>query len=457
MPDLSFNRYTALWHNRGVYIAAAKQSATKWLVVLTGLAASMGFNAITMIVLARKITVDPTVNQFGQYLASFSLVSFLVLWPKFGLEIWLLTRHKSSETSLIALWMSAVQARIKLIALWVGAMLLIAIVLPGGTFPFLIFVPTILGVGIESFSTLTYASLQVRQQHGRATLWQALSASALLGLVIALPANDNLVYLFAIGRMFISAIFALIILLPIVQEYRRHHLTYTAFRPIIKETRPFLYNEIAGSIYTQADVSIISLFIGSAATGIYGPAINVLRMATLTSRSFFVYIVPGLAKTFEQDRVKFVKKSLLQLLAQIALGLSLSLFIYLFASPIIQLVFSTGYEDSIPILRLISPIPLLRSLNFALAAFLLAGNYQVQRSKVQIVAALFNVIMNILVIVPYGVAGVAVVYVLSESILVVGYIIYALILVKKVRSQPLVEPVLPAITEETSRACGPPP
>ncbi|MBK9052239.1 MAG: polysaccharide biosynthesis C-terminal domain-containing protein [Chloroflexi bacterium] len=76
-------------------------------------------------------------------------------------------------------------------------------------------------------------------------------------------------------------------------------------------------------------------------------------------------------------------------------------------------------------------MPLLHRLNFALGAVLTSGGRQSPRTKVQIAAAIFNVCANLLIIQPYGIIGVAIVYVLTELILTVGYLAIAWPLVRQ--------------------------
>jgi len=106
---------------------------------------------------------------------------------------------------------------------------------------------------------------------------------------------------------------------------------------------------------------------------------------------------------------------------QIVTGTFISIMLFLLAKPIINFIFTEEYSRSIEVLRLLSPIPFFRSINFALGAALMSAQRQQRRTRVQISAAIFNVLGNLLVIIPFGIHGVAVVYVISELFLSVGY------------------------------------
>jgi O-antigen/teichoic acid export membrane protein len=73
------------------------------------------------------------------------------------------------------------------------------------------------------------------------------------------------------------------------------------------------------------------------------------------------------------------------------------------------------------VLRLLSPILVLKSLNFGLAALLTAADFQSWRTTAQMVCAIFNVAANLVMIIHLGIVGVALVYMLSEALLLLGY------------------------------------
>jgi O-antigen/teichoic acid export membrane protein len=56
-----------------------------------------------------------------------------------------------------------------------------------------------------------------------------------------------------------------------------------------------------------------------------------------------------------------------------------------------------------------------------MAAIMVATNQQVKRTYIQVIAAIANIILNLLVVSRFGINGVAFVYVITEIILMVGY------------------------------------
>jgi O-antigen/teichoic acid export membrane protein len=56
-----------------------------------------------------------------------------------------------------------------------------------------------------------------------------------------------------------------------------------------------------------------------------------------------------------------------------------------------------------------------------MAAIMVATNQQVKRTFIQVIAAVTNIVLNLLVVFRFGINGVAFVYVITEIILLVGY------------------------------------
>jgi O-antigen/teichoic acid export membrane protein len=390
-----------------------------WATVLFGLFAARGATALTLVIVARKVLPI----EYGQYLSCFGLTSFLVVLPNCGLDVWLLTRGRSTPAAVTELWCSSIRSRIQLLSIWIVGMMLLGLFLPADTFPFKIMLPTALGVACDSLVLLSYAAFRSLDRHGLVMILQSISSLALLGITLVLPLESGHIALFAIGRTALSAVSAVIVIAVMGKDYLRQPTAFIPTWDLLLSARPYMVAELASSVYVKADLTIVSLLLGSSQVSVYGPALNLLQVSFLVPRALFFFVVPVLSRTYVKARRSFKKKSVAQFVAQAVAGAALSVGIFLLAPVVINFVFGPAYESSAAILRLLSPIPFLRSLNFALGAMLASSNRQSQRTRVQLLCAVFNVLANLVVISPFGVAGVAVVYTLSELILFLGYLL----------------------------------
>lgn len=395
--------------------SAVRQLVMNWSVILVGMVLSSGLSTIALILLARR--VDPVI--YGQYVASFSLTSFLVVLPGFGLDAWLLTEPRADRRSAEELLRRAVRARLILLLPWLGAMLLLGFILPRATFPLSLLLPISLGVAADSITLLVYASLRTQDRHQPVTWLQGASALLLFAFVLVLPSQPDAVTYFAVGRAFLSLLLVAVVLLRYMGQTRQVGSDET--RTLLRTARPFMAAEVASAVYVKADVTLLGLLLGAVATAIYGPAVNLLQMSFMTLRALFFFSVPRLARAFRHSHIAFRSESYLQIAAQLILGLAASLLFYLFADDLVLFLYRDRYATSAAVLRLLSPIPLLRALNFALGGMLSVSGLQASRSRVQAIVAAASVAGNLIVIFPFGVSGVALVYVASELILTMGY------------------------------------
>lgn len=393
------------------------QDFTNWGVVLVGLLIDRGATALALILVARD--VHPL--EYGQYISCFVLATFLVVIPGFGMDAWLLTQSRTDSKKVTSLWGNAFRLRVGLLVIWFLSMGLLSIFLPQDTYPKDILFLTTLGAAFDSLTLLSYSSLRATSRHWIITALQSLASLTLLGIVLLLPPDIDKVYVFALIRLILSVVVAGIAMIIVGIKNILSPLVNKSLKSILKASNPFLWSEFASSIYDKADINIISIVLGSAGTGIYGPALNLLQVTFLAPRSYFFLTVPKLSAAFIETRQAYLQQSKHQFFVQITLGLLLSVFLFIFSPMLIQLTFGQAYQQSSEILRLFSPIPFLRSINFALAAILSSSKLQAQRIKPQILSAVFNVLANLIVILPYGIRGIAFVYVLSELILAIGY------------------------------------
>ena len=166
---------------------------------------------------------------------------------------------------------------------------------------------------------------------------------------------------------------------------------------------------------------IVSGFLGSAGASIYGPALNLVNMCFLVPSALYFLVVPSLARAYKISQQAFNRLGAIQLLAQLVTGIFLSVAIFALAGPLVRLVYGPGYESSIPVLRLLSPLLLAKSVNFGLGAVLSTAGLQARRTAVQMLIAAFNVCANLVAVRIWGIIGVALVYVVSEMLLCTGY------------------------------------
>lgn len=301
-------------------------------------------------------------------------------------------------------------------------MALLLLLLPPATYPWRLASVIVVGVGLDSLLALAYAFLRTLGRHTAVTILQAFYGLLLLMTTLVLPLATQGVLLFAGARSALGLALGLGLIVYLWRRYPPDQVTPVRFAwPILRAARSFLATETISSVYMRADMTIVSLLLGATGARIYGPAINLLTIGCLAPSALFYYFVPVLSRLQEQDKSLYRQQSLTQLKFQLIMGAGLAVVLFAAAPLLVSVIFGRAYLESVLILRWLSPIGLLRSANFALAAILIASQQQAQRARVQLLCAVFNVTANLIVILPLGIAGVAAVYVCSELGLCLGY------------------------------------
>lgn len=400
---------TAFWSH-------LKVSLSEWVTILVGLVIAQGLNSLALVIVARR-TPPP---EFGQYLSSYNLASLLVVFPIFGMDGWLLAQGVTQSGAILTLWWNALRVRLRLLVLWLLAILALALVLPSSTFPIQLLVLSAYGLAAESLTSLTYAGMRNLGQHRRVAIFQTAGAVVLFCGVLALPLGTGQVVLFALFRAIVSVILAASVVGCMIKSFDRVTGSLP-IRDVLQAARAFMLADIAVAVYLRADLIIVSFILGPSGASVYGPALNLANVCFLVPSALYFLMVPALAQARRRSLKSFDRLGKAQLIGQLLSGLMLALIVFLLAEPVIRIIYGSGYSHSTVVLRLLSPMLAIKSVNFGLGALLTTTGLQGRRSTVQGLVAVVNGCANLVAVPIWGVMGATMVYVLSEALLCAGY------------------------------------
>jgi O-antigen/teichoic acid export membrane protein len=103
------------------------------------------------------------------------------------------------------------------------------------------------------------------------------------------------------------------------------------------------------------------------------------------------------------------------------LGILLTLFVILLSVFFLVPLLGNNYLMSKQLLLILSPIMLFKSISFGLATLLVARSLQSKRLIPQVIIAVFDVLLVVLLIPRFGATGVAWAYLIAELFLSIGY------------------------------------
>lgn len=183
----------------------------------------------------------------------------------------------------------------------------------------------------------------------------------------------------------------------------------TNLRALREDVTEGVFFSIAGSattIYNDIDKIMLNRLSDLAATGVYAAAYRVIDVTMTPVRSlaaaayprFFRKGVGGMAQTYPYA---------ISLIAKTAIYGSLTSSGLWLLAPVLPHILGAGYEAVVPAVRWLALIPLLRCIHSFLADALSGAGFQRTRTVIQVLIALINIGLNLVILPRYSWRGAA--------------------------------------------------
>jgi O-antigen/teichoic acid export membrane protein len=159
----------------------------------------------------------------------------------------------------------------------------------------------------------------------------------------------------------------------------------------------FSVSMAAQSIYNDIDKTMLARISGLSSAGLYSAAYRIVDAAFSPVNAVFAAAYPrffqlgahGIARSSRFGRRVLGRAALYSSAASIAIW---------FAAPLVPSVLGANFRDSIPALRMLSPILVFRSLHYSAADALTGAGHQGLRTILQLLVAGLNVGLNLIII-----------------------------------------------------------
>lgn len=397
-------------------IFTRKRIIANILTLFSGSTIAHILTGISLILTARQL--GPA--SFGQYSATIVLATFTSIVFSLGLDVILLKNAGRTQSELGRQLGSVLVIKLTIGTIWFLVVWAAASFLDSGSFP---------------ESLLRQAALFVWVNNLFATLMVAFKASFKNQFTLIFTVSSELIWLIftviLIGRsvtdvnafmqiriwsMFLSLGFAGLLIWRNFQPQAERML----IRELIKETPPYAASELLTLLFLRADVLIVSLTLTQIAVGLYSPAVSLINTLYILNSAIYGVMMPILSNQFSVNIDQAWTTAKRMIVLQATLGAGVFLMVLLSANLIVQLL-GPRFSGSAEILRILSINILIHSVNFAFITIIIAVNRQSRATLIQAIVVSFNIIINLLVVQWGGIRGVAVVYVLTEFLLLLGY------------------------------------
>lgn len=397
-------------------------------LVLYGGTTSLGqfFMFVYTLLVARALGPE----QFGIYASSYAATGLSAFTVNLGMDTWIL-RESATTQDLYSLAGGILRNKGVTGLAW-GAFLVIGLPLirPDVFSPVLMLVCAA-DIWCDSCLNTQIACLNITRKIPRITTLVLVSRlGRLVGAVAVILLGLESPLLFASMR----ALFSLAALL-VSWGYTRPKFTgIPSFQGIFKSSLPFAASELLAQIYVQADVTILALMSTKDATGLYSTASGMINALFVIPTAGYLLAIPTLSRLATQSPERLFSAIKRYFLVFVGLGIMLLLVTLAFGAFLTEALLGAKYHTSGQLFALMSPILLLKSIGACCAAILVSIGQQSKRLVPQAASAAANVLLNIWIIPIAGISGVAVVYIISEVILTLGY---GAIVFTQLRKKPL--------------------
>jgi O-antigen/teichoic acid export membrane protein len=384
--------------------------------LFSGSVVAQGMTAITLLLTARQLQVDG----YGQYAACITLISMLSILFSLGLDNWLLREggrapHQAGNIAGSVLGIKGIFGPV-----WVIILLLLSPILNQQSFPstllrwsvIFIWSDTLLATCLSVFKSMLHNKVPSIIEAGADIIWFGFT-------ILLMWFGLNQPEAFMKIRAFVSLLALSISLLFLASRFNLHFHLHIA-REALASAFPFAASDFLAMIIMRADIVIISLTIGKTATGLYSPAVGLVNMAFLVPMAIYMVMLPVLSNLYKNHPEQAQKTASRTILLSLFVGIVLT-FAYFIGAPLITTLLGSSYQGSIEVLKILSWVLIFRCGSFAFTAIIVATNQQAKRTFIQVIAAITNIVLNLLVVYKYGINGVAFVYVLTEIITFFGY------------------------------------
>ncbi len=251
-----------------------------------------------------------------------------------------------------------------------------------------------------------------------------MSLNMILNAVLMLTGVLTVIYygfgILAVASVYFFSSIVVFILTLIIYTWKfflpKIHLDLDFWKPTIKEASFFGISNILVVIYFYIDSVMLSIMVGNSAVGIYNAAYKLIFALMFIPSILVVAIFPVMSKHFEssKDLLKLEYEKSVKYL--FAVAMFIFIFGLMFADRIILFIYGSGYTTSVAALQtLIFVVPLI-FITYLLGNILGAVNKQRILTIVAFANAIFNIILNLILIPKFNYIGASIATVATEGL-----------------------------------------
>lgn len=246
------------------------------------------------------------------------------------------------------------------------------------------------------------------------------------GYKIFLLATEKSIYWFAVSNALDYAIIGLVLLII----YRKLSGTRLSFstalaKSMLTKSRYYIVSNMMITIFAQTDRIMLKLMIDDAAAGYYSAAVSCAGISGFVFSAIIDSMRPLIFESKKEDDVAFEKNVSRLYCIVIYLSLAQSVFVTLFALPIVNILYGSAYQKTIGILRVLVWYTTFSYIGAIRNIWILAENKQKYLWIINLSGALTNVLLNAILIPLLGGVGAALASLITQAYtnVIIGFLI----------------------------------
>lgn len=246
--------------------------------------------------------------------------------------------------------------------------------------------------------------------------------------VVVLAIKLHLSFTWIIGAILVNMFFSFFLVYFWSRKFIKlsFRFNFTYWKRFLRESYPIGIMAVVIFIYFKMDTLLLSFLKSNAEVGIYNVAYKILENISFFPAMIIGLIFPIISQHIFSDQQKFFDIANKTFKVFVILVLPLIIGTLFLSNGLVNLIGGAGFSESAPVLRiLVFALAMIFFGNF-FNAILIAGNLQKKLMLVLSIAAIFNIIANIIFIPIFSYFAAATISVITEIFVVLssGYLVF---------------------------------
>ena len=264
-----------------------------------------------------------------------------------------------------------------------------------------------IGLVFQVFDTLNYW-FQARLQSKYSALAELASYAAMSVYKIVLLALGKSVEWFALASALDYIVLAAVLLFAYFKNGgAKFSCSMKKAKELLKSSSSFIIAGLMLSIYASTDKLMLKQMLGADAVGHYSLASSISVSWAFVLAAIIDSLYPEIVQSYQTDRLRYERKNRQLYAIVFYVALAVSALFCLAAKPFITILYGETYLPAVGPLRIIVWYTAFSYLGVARNAWMVCENRQKYLKYLYFSAAVLNVLLNLLLIPPWGASGAA--------------------------------------------------